>query len=177
MVSRLRSTLALVTVLVAIVAVAVPAATAGSISSVQRLERDVTAEINAVRRQHGLRPLRVHGRLRASAWSHSWEMGKHGYFSHYSADGTDPVTRMRRYYPRRGYRSWWVGENLFWWTRGAEARQVVAAWMASPSHRKQLLTPRYREVGVSALHVARAPGAFGGQDVTVVTANFGVRVR
>jgi hypothetical protein len=47
--------------------------------------------------------------------------------------------------------------------------------MKSPEHRANLLSPTWREVGVSALHVAAAPGAFQGLDVTIVTTDFGVR--
>jgi len=48
-------------------------------------------------------------------------------------------------------------------------------WMASPEHRANLLTARWRQVGLSAVHVAAAPGTFNGLDVTIVTADFGVR--
>jgi len=48
-------------------------------------------------------------------------------------------------------------------------------WVNSPEHRKILLTGRWREVGLSAVHVATAPGAYGGREVTIVTADFGVR--
>jgi hypothetical protein len=48
-------------------------------------------------------------------------------------------------------------------------------WMNSPPHRRVLLTPTWRDVGISALHVTAAPGDFGGDDVTLVTADFGIR--
>ena len=41
--------------------------------------------------------------------------------------------------------------------------------------RKIMLTARWREVGLSAVHVPSAPGTFGGREVTIVTADFGVR--
>jgi uncharacterized protein YkwD len=47
--------------------------------------------------------------------------------------------------------------------------------MASPEHRDNILTPRWREIGISALHVPAAPGTYHGQEVTVITTDFGVR--
>ncbi len=47
--------------------------------------------------------------------------------------------------------------------------------MESPKHRENILTPRWREVGLSAVTVPAAPGVFGGRDVTIVTSDFGTR--
>jgi hypothetical protein len=38
-----------------------------------------------------------------------------------------------------------------------------------------MLRARYREVGVGAVYARTAPGVYGGLDVTIVTADFGVR--
>ena len=46
--------------------------------------------------------------------------------------------------------------------------------MASPPHRKNILTPHWREIGISAMRLAAAPGVFGGQDATIITTDFGV---
>jgi uncharacterized protein YkwD len=45
----------------------------------------------------------------------------------------------------------------------------------SPEHKAILLTPRWREIGLSAVHSSGAPGTYGGREVTIVTADFGVR--
>ena len=47
--------------------------------------------------------------------------------------------------------------------------------MGSPGHRANLLSPRWREIGIAAVHAASAPGVYGGHEVTIVTADFGVR--
>jgi uncharacterized protein YkwD len=47
--------------------------------------------------------------------------------------------------------------------------------MSSPEHRANILDPNWREIGVSAQHVASAPGAYKGLEVTVITTDFGVR--
>jgi hypothetical protein len=38
-----------------------------------------------------------------------------------------------------------------------------------------MLTARWREIGLSAVHVMTAPGTYGGREVTIVTTDFGVR--
>jgi uncharacterized protein YkwD len=48
-------------------------------------------------------------------------------------------------------------------------------WQNSPRHRRVLLTPHWREIGVSAVDVPAAPGFFRGCEVTIATADFGVR--
>ena len=47
--------------------------------------------------------------------------------------------------------------------------------MASTEHRKNILTAKWREIGVAAVHVLGAPGAYKGLDVTIVATDFGVR--
>jgi uncharacterized protein YkwD len=48
-------------------------------------------------------------------------------------------------------------------------------WMNSPEHRANILDPRWREVGVSAMHFDAAPGTYQGRAVTIITTDFGVR--
>jgi hypothetical protein len=38
-----------------------------------------------------------------------------------------------------------------------------------------MLMARWREIGRAAVHLASAPGAYGGRAVTILTADFGVR--
>ena len=47
--------------------------------------------------------------------------------------------------------------------------------MASPEHRANILSPRWREIGVSATHFDSAPGTYGGSAVTIITTDFGAR--
>jgi uncharacterized protein YkwD len=48
-------------------------------------------------------------------------------------------------------------------------------WLNSPPHRKTLLSKQWCEIGVAAVHVASAPGTYGGREVTILTADFAVR--
>jgi uncharacterized protein YkwD len=139
------------------------------------LEHGVLANINSYRREHGLGPLRLSPALNAAARSHSSEMARRGFFSHNSANGGSFDRRISRYYPLRGAHYWSVGENLLWSSPNVDASGAVTMWIDSPEHNKILLTARWREVGLSAVHVSAAPGAYGGREVTIVTADFGVR--
>ena len=144
-------------------------------ASVQALESGVLVEINNVRQAHGLAALRLSPKLSAAARQHSAEMAKDGYFSHNSANGGTFDKRIIRYYPTAGRRFWSVGENLLWSSPDVDASGALRMWMNSPPHRENLLTARWREIGLSAVHVPSAPGAYGGREVTIVTADFGVR--
>jgi uncharacterized protein YkwD len=144
-----------------------------SLTARNALESGVLGQINTLRRQHGLAPLRLSVRLRAAADSHSASMASRGFFAHESADGTAFWRRVQRYYPRSRY--WSVGENLLWSSPDIDPAGALRMWLNSPPHRKNLLTARWREVGLSAVHVDSAPGVYGGSAVTILTADFGVR--
>src|SRR6266540_3749947 len=148
--------------------------TTGSSRSVSALEAAVLANVNQIRASHGLRALKLSNRLSAAADQQSQAMGSMGFFSHNSKDGTAFWKRIRRYYTDRNYRYWSVGENLLWSSPDLGAGQALDMWMKSPEHRANLLNKNWREIGLSAVHVAAAPGAFQGLDVTIVTADFGV---
>ena len=144
-------------------------------SSVTALEAAVLSNVNQIRAQHGLRALKLSIRLSAAADQQTEAMGTKGFFGHNSADGSAFWKRIRRYYTDRNYRYWSVGENLLWSSPDVDAAQALDMWMKSPEHRANLLSKRWREIGLSAIHVQAAPGAFQGLDVTIVTADFGVR--
>ena len=139
------------------------------------LESSILAQMNAVRAKHGKAPLKLSPALSAAARSHSQSMVTKGFFSHDSANGSSFSTRVRKWYGPRGYRSWAAGENLLWRSPDIDAASAVQMWMESPPHRANLLRAGWREVGLGAIHAYAAPGAYGGLEVTVVTADFGTR--
>lgn len=144
-------------------------------STLSALETGVLSDINAFRGQHDLGPLRISPLLTAAARQHSIEMATRGYFSHSSANGSSFDHRIARYYPIGHSRYWSVGENLLWSSPSVDASGALQMWENSPPHRENLLTARWREIGISAVHVAAAPGTYGGREVTIVTTDFGVR--
>jgi uncharacterized protein YkwD len=159
--------------------VASPAgATAGGAppaSALRPLEQAIRGEMNALRRQHGLVPLRHSAGLAAAAREHSNDMARRGYFGHNSSAGLSFSRRIARFYPIGSHRYWLVGENLLWSSAELNATAALTLWLDSPKHRAVMLTARWREVGVSAVHVSSAPGVYGGRDVTIVTVDFGMR--
>jgi uncharacterized protein YkwD len=169
--------LAVVAIIAAAGAVAAPSnGRAGArVAVLTQLQLQVLAALNDVRTAHGLAPLRSNRQLGRAAVQHSREMVTAGYFGHESADGSAFSARVERFYAPGpgGYRS--IGENLVWSSPDLGAKRALALWMTSGPHRANILSPLWREIGISAVHVQTAPGTFGGLEVTVVTADFGVR--
>jgi uncharacterized protein YkwD len=161
---------------VALVAVAAPAtAAAPRRAHVGLSAQALLAQINVVRAQHGLKPIRFVRPLRLAAGAHSEEMGTRGYFAHESADGTSFWKRVGQFYGSNGYRFWSVGENLLWSSGTITPEAAVSMWMNSPPHRKNLLDRHWRQIGLSIKQFGSAPGVYRGLPVTIVTADFGVR--
>jgi len=144
-------------------------------SAMRALESRVLVDLNRVRVEHGLPPLRASAKLAAAATQHTHEMARVGYFSHDSANGAAFWRRIERFYRSRGYRSWSVGENLLWSSPDVDAAGAIKMWMASPEHRANLLNRGWREIGLAAVHSDSAPGTYHGLGVTIVTADFGSR--
>jgi len=159
-------------------ALAAPTARSGKANTrvtLTGLESGVLSELNQIRAQHGLQPLKISARLTAAAAQHSREMGTDGYFEHESQDGTAFWKRIGHWYGSTGYGYWSVGENLLWSSPHVDAPGALNLWMNSPEHRSNILTPRWREIGISALQFASAPGTYKGLEVTIITTDFGVR--
>jgi uncharacterized protein YkwD len=139
------------------------------------LETGVLAQINDVRAEHHLARLHFSPILSAAARQHSQEMAADGYFSHDSADHSVFWKRIERFYGPGGFGYWSVGENLLWSSPDIDPVGALKLWMNSPEHRANLLNGRWREIGISAVHAAAAPGTYDGLDVTIITTDFGVR--
>jgi uncharacterized protein YkwD len=139
------------------------------------LEARVLVDLNEIRVEHGLVPLTLNPELSAAATQHTNEMLADGYFAHNSFDGTAFWRRIERFYPSSQYHFWSVGENLLWSGAPIDARAALSMWMQSPEHRANILTPRWREIGVAAEWEPNAPGVYGGYDVTIVATDFGIR--
>lgn len=130
--------------------------------------------INEHRAAAGRRPLHVQATLQRLSRSYARQMVRQDFFSHTSPGGATFVQRLRAGgYPKRG-RSWRAGENLAWAT-GAQTtpRRVVARWMASPEHRRNILDARFRDTGLAV--VAGAPGHASGRPQATFVQQFGVR--
>jgi len=138
--------------------------------SVTRLERAIHVLINHERRTRGLEVLAWDGPLADVARGHSRDMAGRDYFAHESPEGDGFMARYRkaRYTCalRVGNAVYRGAENIarmglydsvtivngvrhYAWTPADKiARQTVAAWMASPGHRANILTPAWRHEGI-----------------------------
>ena len=110
--------------------------------------RAVLVEVNRVRAEHGLRPLRFDRRLAGATRRHVGDLLRRNVFEHGDVTG-----RLRR----SGARGPLFSENLAWGTGGLGARAVVQMWLDSPPHRRNLLRPGWRRAGIGI-----ADGAFSG---------------
>jgi uncharacterized protein YkwD len=113
------------------------------------LERQLLAQVNAVRAEHHLIPLRRSPELDQVALRHSLDMARRSYMSHHSPEGTNPVDRITR----SGVSGFTLAaENLGKTNRGDPNREIVENWLASPDHRRNLLTPPFNTTGVGIAH-------------------------
>jgi uncharacterized protein YkwD len=131
--------------------------------------------INRERTRRGEHSLRPNARLRRAAEAHSQSMAFDDYFEHVGPRGQTPLARMRDVgYISSKRLSFEVGENIAWGTLWlATPRAIVAAWMASPGHRANILDPRYRETGIGVSPHPLSSRAHG-QPGAIYTQDFGV---
>lgn len=110
------------------------------------LEERVLELTNKQRAAHGCRALKASKPLRRAARRHTAAMAEAGQMSHQLPGEDKFSTRITR----AGYRGWsLVAENI---ARGfSSPESVMSAWMNSPSHRKNILNCRLRELGVGVV--------------------------
>jgi uncharacterized protein YkwD len=128
-------------------------------------EAAVRCEINTIRVQSGLKPMGTTRPLRVAAIRHSQDLVRRHYFAHVSPSGQTVSDRARR----AGYVGERLGENIGWGSGSlATPAAIVQAWMNSPPHRRIILTPDFRDVGVGI-----AQGAPSGGDGATYTLDVG----
>jgi len=96
--------------------------------------RDMLDLVNAERSARGLAPLTYDDRLILAAQRHSEDQALRGQMSHTGSDGSTLPVRIDRV----GYSWSRIGENVA--VGFPDAASVLAAWMASPSHRDTILS-------------------------------------
>lgn len=106
-----------------------------------QLEDQMVELLNKERVKMGLGSLRLENSLREAARSHSEDMFKKGYFSHYSPEGRNVADRVGEV----GVKFLVVGENLAY---APSLELAHRGLMGSPGHRANILSPDYGRVGV-----------------------------
>jgi hypothetical protein len=126
------------------------------------LRSDVIEYTIDARESEGGHALIENEALNAAAQAKAEDMAARGYFSHKGPDGEEPWVWI----DRAGYEYVYAGENLA--VRFNDSRDVVDAWMASPTHRANIVKANYQEIGVGL-----AQGTYKGGPATFVVQYFG----
>lgn len=117
-------------------------------------EDDFLKATNDARIAAGIAPLTLSKTLSSAAAAKALDMQLNGYWAHYRpTDHKAPWDFMHE----NGYNYTVAGENL---AKGfTSVRGITDAWMASPTHRANLLSDKYTEVGFADLQVKQADGS------------------
>ncbi len=119
---------------------------------------------NQERATVGLGPLNESPELTEAAELKARDMLQRDYFSHWSPDGTSPWY----WFGLAGYDYRYAGENLA--IGFLDAKDVHRAWVASPSHRENILGADYSDIGIAVVE-----GEFYGQKTFLIVQVFGSR--
>jgi uncharacterized protein YkwD len=123
--------------------------------------------LNAERTARGLRPLRLDPCLSRAALRHSRDMIANRYFAHESRSGAGFSARIARTGWMSGRSGWSVGENIAWGSGNqASPRAIVAEWMHSAGHRRNILQARFHVIGIG---VGSGSPVGGGAGATYTT--------
>lgn len=123
---------------------------------------EVVRLTNVERANNGLAPLTANSTLSQAALAKGNDMLAKGYWAHFAPDGTSPWSFFLSF----GYKYKYAGENLA--RDFADASTAVNAWMASPTHKENILNPNYKEIGIGVVE-----GSLSGTDTTIIVQFFG----
>ena len=117
---------------------------------------------NLQRSQNGLGPLFYNKELSEAATAKATDMFAHNYWAHVSPTGVEPWF----FITNANYKYQHAGENLA--RDFSNPSDVVSAWMASPTHKQNILDKRYRDIGIAVMD-----GYINGVETTLVVQMFG----
>lgn len=124
--------------------------------------QEVIDQTNVVRAQAGLSSTVYDQHLSAAAQAKAKDMFAHQYWAHISPTGKQPWVFIKE----SGYHYQAAGENLA--RDFSQTNDMMAAWMNSATHRKNILNPKYTQIGVAVMN-----GSLKGVETTVVVQLFG----
>jgi hypothetical protein len=124
--------------------------------------QDVVRLTNQKRSEAGLPALTYNQTLSDAAYTKGRDMIDKDYWAHVSPDGTQPW----KFFTQFGYRYRYAGENLA--RDFSNAQSAVDAWMNSPTHKENILNPKYKEIGIGVVE-----GDLAGSDTTIIVQFFG----
>lgn len=117
---------------------------------------------NIEREKKGLPPVVENEALSKAAKLKAANMFEENYWAHFAPSGKTPWDFILGV----GYRFTFAGENLA--KNFYSSDEVVKAWMASPTHRDNVLNANYQDIGIAV-----EDGILNGQKTTLVVQEFG----
>jgi len=120
---------------------------------------------NEERAKIGLPALQENPQLAAAAEKKAEDMFKKDYWSHFAPDGGSPWDFIKQ----SGYQYEYAGENLA--KNFLFSKNVVDAWMNSPTHKENIVKKEYVEVGYAVVN-----GMLSGEETTLVVQMFGTPI-
>lgn len=123
---------------------------------------EVIRQTNEERQKAGLPELTLNLELSQAALAKGQDMMNDQYWAHIAPDGTTPWYFMQQ----AGYKYTVAGENLA--RDFSDTPSMMTAWMASPTHRANVLNNKYQEIGIAVID-----GNLEGYDTTLVVQMFG----
>lgn len=110
----------------------------------------------------GLPVLKQNAQLTLAAEKKAADMFRKDYWSHFAPDGGSPWDFIKQ----SGYQYEYAGENLA--KNFLYSKNVIDAWMNSPTHKENIVKKDYVEVGYAVTN-----GMLGGEETTLVVQMFG----
>lgn len=117
---------------------------------------------NQERQKMGLQELLENDQLSRAAQAKANDMLEKQYWSHYSPTGKSPWEFLKS----EDYTYFVAGENLA--RDFMQTEDMIKAWMNSPTHRENIVNPKYREIGIAVVN-----GTLNGTETTLVVQMFG----
>ena len=138
-----------------------------SFSSVLGIATDISIQklftlTNDERAKNGLPALQENTSLDVAAEKKAEDMFKKDYWAHFAPDGGSPWDFIKQ----SGYLYEYAGENLA--KNFLFSKNVVDAWMNSPTHKENIVKKEYTEVGYAVVN-----GMLSGEETTLVVQMFG----
>lgn len=126
---------------------------------------DVLVKTNAERAKVGLPPLSSNTKLNEAALAKAENMFQKQYWAHIAPDGTEPWFFFKEF----NYHYRVAGENLA--RDFGDTDDMVKAWIASPTHKANILNAQYQETGIAVVN-----GRLLGTETTLVVQLFGTPI-
>jgi uncharacterized protein YkwD len=126
-------------------------------------EGELLSLVNKERQDRGLPHLTLNTQLSDASRRKASDMFQKNYWAHFAPDGS---TSPWAFIKSSGYNYTFAGENL---AKGfSDSASIVSAWMSSPTHRDNILSPRYNDVGFAIIE-----GSLTGEETVLVVEMFG----